>query len=167
MRRKILDDHPVVIATLKQKYQDIETLFANTQNDIEALQLIKEKIIHCEKYSKYLIQDANHNESDKLSKNANSMESLLNGSPFNSFNLMSESVLCSTKLEMDNSTRYNIFSFIFYHFFLANFFLLRRENRNPKIVLPQYVNEISLLMDVPIQQFYEISAEKYASKINA
>uniref|UniRef100_A0A1I8NYQ8 Uncharacterized protein n=1 Tax=Stomoxys calcitrans TaxID=35570 RepID=A0A1I8NYQ8_STOCA len=110
--QKYLDNHEVLLGSIKQVYSEISTSVNRIQYDMMQLAQIKDKIIYSKNIMKYQLDDleamVTHNNSivksnfkpTKLKISNSNNQSLLG---VDSFEMSHDNVFCSTKLDLDST----------------------------------------------------------------
>lgn len=98
-RNQMQQDHQLITNSLRCIYEEIESLYCQMQDDMNALNTVRGKLEHNEGLLRYLVQSKNEQQAlcgGGVRLNASSSTS--------SFNSSNESVMCSTKLDCFEST---------------------------------------------------------------
>lgn len=98
-RNQMQQDHQLITNSLRCIYEEIESLYCQMQDDMNALNTVRGKLEHNEGLLRYLVQSKN--EQQTLCGGGARLNASSSTSSFNSSN---ESVMCSTKLDCFEST---------------------------------------------------------------
>lgn len=95
-RNQMQQDHQLMTNSLRCIYEEIESLYCQMQDDMNALNSIRGKLEHNDGLLRYLVQSKN--EQQTLGAGGGARNNT-NNSTSSSFNSSNDSVLCSTKLD--------------------------------------------------------------------
>lgn len=95
-RNQMQQDHQLMTNSLRCIYEEIESLYCQMQDDMNALNSIRAKLEHNDGLLRYLVQSKN--EQQTLGAGGGTRNNA-NNSTSSSFNSSNDSVLCSTKLD--------------------------------------------------------------------
>lgn len=99
-RNQTQQEHQLMTNSLRCIYEEIESLYCQMHEDMNALNNVRDKLVHNEGLLRYLVQS----KSDQQTLGGGGGRHNVSNSTNSSFNTSNDSVLCSTKLDSFDNT---------------------------------------------------------------